>query len=260
MIESIIKRAEQFLANVDRQWHSIELPWIMFQSWSNLFLASWPVPAEQIRPLVPPVLELDSFNGQTWISIVPFQVVNLHFRDLPPMPGQSSFFEINLRTYVTYNSEPGVYFITLDCTDDLAVKVAQHFFELPFWRAQINIAEQGDGFRVESSRDPEGATPARLVCDFEPAGETFEAASGSLESWLADRYALFLTHRGDVHRGDIKHAPWIFKNATANFQVNTIAEAAGLKLPDAAPHILYAASTDTFVWPLATLTHSASQQ
>jgi uncharacterized protein YqjF (DUF2071 family) len=40
------------------------LPWIMKQVWQDLLFAHWPFDPDVVRPLVPPALPLDTFEGR----------------------------------------------------------------------------------------------------------------------------------------------------------------------------------------------------
>jgi len=41
----------------------------------------------------------------------------IHLRGLPALPGLSRFPELNVRTYVTFDDKPGVYFFSLDAAN-----------------------------------------------------------------------------------------------------------------------------------------------
>ncbi len=43
----------------------------MRQTWNDVLFAHWPVDASNLRAMIPPVLELDTYNGQGWISMLP---------------------------------------------------------------------------------------------------------------------------------------------------------------------------------------------
>src|SRR4051794_19621159 len=45
---------------------------VMRQDWSLLLFLHWEVPAEQLRPLLPPGLELDLYRGRAFVGLVPF--------------------------------------------------------------------------------------------------------------------------------------------------------------------------------------------
>ena len=42
----------------------------MYQRWHDLLFAHWALPAEQVRPLVPRELDLDTFDGKAWIGVI----------------------------------------------------------------------------------------------------------------------------------------------------------------------------------------------
>src|SRR5207237_398182 len=45
---------------------------VMRQSWRDLLFLHWPIPPEQLRPLVPPQLELDLYEGTAYVGLIPF--------------------------------------------------------------------------------------------------------------------------------------------------------------------------------------------
>ena len=91
-------------------------PWVMRQTWHNLLFAHWPIPAEAMRALVPQALPLDTYGGQAWLGIVPFEMQDVHPRGLWSVPGLSNFPELNVRTYVTLTeggvTKPGALTVT----------------------------------------------------------------------------------------------------------------------------------------------------
>ena len=73
-------------------------------------------------------------------------------RYLPDLPWISAFPELNVRTYVERNGRPGVWFLSLDATNALAVWAARRFFHLPYHRADMTIEYQGDRIDYRSHR------------------------------------------------------------------------------------------------------------
>src|SRR5437899_137300 len=100
-------------------------PWVMTQTWHELLFSHWPIAPEALRPLIPAVLPLDTFEGQCWVGIIPFRMSNVRPRGAPAMPALSQFHELNVRTYVTVGGIPGVYFFSLDAGNPLAVVTAR---------------------------------------------------------------------------------------------------------------------------------------
>lgn len=112
----------------------------MFQCWRDLLFAHWPVPAESLRRLVPAGLTLQEFEGRAWVGVTPFLLTGLRPRALPAIPGLSRFPEINVRTYVTAQDRPGVFFFSLDAGSTLAVIAARALYSLPYFRARFAVA------------------------------------------------------------------------------------------------------------------------
>src|SRR5918992_4461493 len=110
--------------------------WALGMSWRDLLFMHWPVRADFLRPLVPPALKLDTFDGSAWVGVVPFRMTGVRPRFVPPVPGMSAFPELNVRTYVTpaaTKEKPGVWFFSLDATNPLAVRAARWTYHLPYF-------------------------------------------------------------------------------------------------------------------------------
>ena len=64
-------------------------------------------------------------------------------RPFPDLPWISAFPELNVRLYVERDGRPGVWFLSLDAANALAVWAGRRFFHLPYHRARMSIVEQG---------------------------------------------------------------------------------------------------------------------
>lgn len=67
--------------------------------WRNLLMLNYTIDPEILRPLVPRGTELDSFDGETYISLVGFLFDRTSVFRLP-VPTYRTFEEVNLRFYV----------------------------------------------------------------------------------------------------------------------------------------------------------------
>ncbi len=83
-----------------RPWPVPTRRWTWRQSWYDLLFAHWPVPAADLRPLVPDGLRIQEFDGTSWVGVVPFRMVGVMRRPLPDLPWVSAFLELNVRLYV----------------------------------------------------------------------------------------------------------------------------------------------------------------
>lgn len=58
----------------------------MSHTWENLLFAHWPVDRAELLRLVPDLLELDTYESQAWLGIVPFEMNRIRARGIPPIP------------------------------------------------------------------------------------------------------------------------------------------------------------------------------
>ncbi|HZO89170.1 MAG TPA: DUF2071 domain-containing protein [Chthonomonadaceae bacterium] len=222
----------------------------MFQCWNDLLLAHWPVLEESLRPLVPEVLPIDTFEGQAWLGITPFRLTDAHARFLPSVPGLSSFLELNVRTYVTVEDKPGVYFFSLDASNPVAVTGARQFFYLPYFTAEMDQRVEEGWIYFHSRRAGGTDSSPHLRTRYRPTGEVFQALPGTLEYFLIERYCLYTMEDQHLYRCEIHHPPWPVQPATAEFEENTMASAQGIALPETPPLLHFAETQPTIVWPL----------
>ncbi len=228
-----------------RPWPLPRRPWALYQSWRELLFAHWPVDEDHLQELVPEPLEPDTLDGRGWIGLAAFRLTGFHVRSVPVV-GASEFLEVNLRTYVTVDGEPGVHFFSLDAGSHLAVWAARVSYRLPYRKASMAM-EVADGWL--SYRCERHGGEASFAGRYRPIDRVFRPEPGTLEHFLTERYALYTTtDDGATLRADIHHRPWCLQHAEAEIETNTIPHAAGVELPDEAPLLHFAARQDALVW------------
>ena len=204
-----------------------------------------------LREKIPTGFELDEFDGQAWIGIVPFYMTNVSPRGIPNLPWLSEFAELNVRTYVRVGGDPGVYFFSLDAANPVAVGVARTMFNLPYFSANMTVKERDGWIDYESRRSSSSGPAADFVARYRPTGDAGPPIKGTLEYFLAERYCLF-TVDSSFHacRVDIHHPPWPLQLAEAEISVNTMADAASIRLPAIAPLLHFSKRQDMVGWML----------
>jgi uncharacterized protein YqjF (DUF2071 family) len=165
-------------------------------------------------------------------------------RPLPDLPWVSAFPELNVRTYVERDGKPGVWFLSLDATNALAVWAARRFFHLPYHRARMSIGRRCTEFVYHSSR-----AGAEFAGTYVPTSPVYEAAKGSLEHWLTERYCLYAEGPdGSLWRNEVHHAPWPLQKAEACVERNTLFESHGLTVSGAPALLHFARELEVVVW------------
>ena len=202
--------------------------------WSDLLFLHWPVDPAPLRRAMPEGLPLELRDGVAWLSVAAFVMSEVHPRALPPFPGHARFPEINVRTYVTIDERPGVYFFSLDVPRLLAVVGARAVFALDYFLARMSVRSVDGAIDYESQRRL--GEPAGFHARYRPSGPVRTPAPGTLEQWLTARYCLYsVTRGGTILRAEIHHADWPLRDVDVDLEENTMAAPIGIPL--AAPDL-----------------------
>jgi uncharacterized protein YqjF (DUF2071 family) len=228
-----------------RPWPLPETPWAAAHTWEDVAFLNWRVDADELAKLVGRSVELDTFEGEAWLGITPFLLTGLRPRGLPSFGRLSTFPQLNVRTYVTRDGKPGLWFFSLDAGSTLAVEGAKRLYRLPYSRAQMTHERKGELVRFESARPG-----AAFSGSYRAAGDRFRPEPGTLEHFLTERYCLYTEDGSRAFRIDVHHPPWRLRPAEATVDLNTIAP---VELGDEPPHVLVSPRQDGLVWPPAEL-------
>lgn len=223
--------------------------WVMEQSWHDLLFAHWSFPVAAIRAAVPAQLPIDTFDGRAWIGVVPFEVRGLRARWLPAMRGLSDFPELNVRTYVTIDGKPGVYFFSLDAASTLAVLGARTAFHLNYYRALMSVRRGPAGIEFLSRRTDRRGAHADFSARYRGNGKGTRAEAGTLEYFLVERYCLYaVSPSARVYRLEIHHKPWLLQPAEAELDATSLLNAANLPRPADRPLLHFAGIQQMIGW------------
>src|SRR6266536_1789342 len=152
-LDAVVRQARSLEQLVHRPWPVPSRGWTMGQTWEDLLFAHWRVPLEAVRAHVPPELEVELHDGSAWLGITAFRLTGLRARGLLPLPGLSSFLEVNVRTCVRAADEkPGIWFFSLDASSRLAVEAARRGYKLPYFHARISAAYRAEWIDYECTR------------------------------------------------------------------------------------------------------------
>ena len=227
--------------------------WVMRQDWERLLFVHWPVSMDELRPLIPKALEIDTFESQAWLGLVPFHL-RIRLRYGPPMPWVFHFPELNVRTYVRYGGKRGIYFLRLYAPGRVAVTGGRLCYRLPYVRASMNMRVRSEGVRFSSYVERNEGRHAEFIASYAPIGDVVHSRHGSLDYWLTERYHLFTTDAAcRLFGAEVWHDPWPLQNAEADIESNSLPQAHGISQPQERPLLHYARRLDTWVGPLERL-------
>lgn len=173
--------------------------WVYYQEWNDVLFLHYKVPYEILKELIPTQLVLDTFDGDAFVSIVPFTMQKIRPRQLPAVSAISDFHEINARTYVSRDDKQGVYFLNIEAQKVISALIARALSSLPYEKAKIT---RGTGFYRSINK----AKNFQLDTEFRVGAPLIEKTA--LDIWLTERYCLYLKQADEIYRYDIHHQEW----------------------------------------------------
>jgi uncharacterized protein YqjF (DUF2071 family) len=209
---------------------------IMYQDWRTLTFLHWRYPPAQVQALLPAGLEVETYDGDAWVSLVPFLMDEVRPPGLPALPWLSRFPETNVRTYVRGpDGRTGIWFFSLDAARLPAVVAARSTLGLPYFWSEMSVRQIADAVAYHSRRrlpaDPDRHCDAQIEL-----GEPLSAADLSgLDHFLTARFRLYSRYAGRLVAVDADHKPWPLRQAWLGHLRQNLIEAAGLPGPREPP-------------------------
>jgi len=228
-----------------RPWPVPPRPWSGRQIWHDLAFLHWPVPVTVLRHLVPEPLVVQEYQSSAWVGVIPFWMSGVTLRGVPALPGLSTFPELNVRTYVTLQDRPGVWFFSLDAANWLAVRAARLLYHLPYMDARMRVSRTGDRIHYRSERP----TGERFEADYQPIGPIELARPGTLQHWLTERYCLYArSGSGRLYRAEVHHEPWPLQPARVYIARSDLLQVHGISVDGPPPQVLFARRLEVAIW------------
>lgn len=229
------------------------MPPILTATGRDVLFAHWPLDPVAVARRVPDALDVETFDGSAWVSVLALENRGFGPGTIRPPPWlERGVPQLNLRTYVTLDGQSGVYFFSLDVGERLAAWVGRRAFGLPFHRASMRLTRRGEAVTVRSRRD--GDPPAVFQARYRPRGERYRAEPASIEAFCIERSRYFLPdgdgESGRVRIGELDREPWTLRPVDATIRRNTLFDAAGLPTPTSDPAVQYSPGFEMQVqWP-----------
>jgi uncharacterized protein YqjF (DUF2071 family) len=196
----MLTEQELLLQTSHRPYNLPDTPYIGYQQWQDVVFLHCKVPAALLLPSLPAGLELDTYEGEAWVSLVAFCIPVLSPRYFFYRPSLHNLKEINIRTYVKNQQHPGIFMLHMAADHHLFVWLSRLFFALPYEKAVIGTAKGIYQCAHKAFHFDISYTSGIPIDHKKP-----------LDEWLTERYALFTFSGKKLYRIDIHHMPWKLK-------------------------------------------------
>ena len=197
----------------------------MLHRWDDLTFLHWSYDPATVQALLPPGIEVETYDGLAWVGLVPFRMTVLP---------ASVFPETNVRTYVRGpNGKTGVWFFSLDADNLGAVATARATLNLPYQYARMATGRRGDTVRYRSHRHLTKNAPSDVTVE---AGRPYEPHElTEFDHWLTARFLLWTTIAGKPLYTQAHHPAWPLRRARVTKLDSRLVDAAGLPEPQGEP-------------------------
>ncbi len=223
---------------------------VLKQQWHELAYFHWAYDPVVVQALLPEGVNVDTFEGQAWVGLIPFEMRRVQLGPTPPVPWFGSFVEINVRTYVTDAlGRRAVWFFSLDVPRAAIVGVARSVFSLPYCWGPATHQVAGDRHRYLTTRRwPRTTGPAPSAdMAFTVGPELEESQVTPLDHFLTARWGLLTPRRRRLLYGQVHHPRWPL-HAVDDIEIDeSLIEAAGLPTPVGPPLARYSPGVDVQV-------------
>ncbi|GGM63804.1 hypothetical protein GCM10011608_56400 [Micromonospora sonchi] len=186
----------------------------MYQEWRSLTFLHWRYRPETVQALLPPGLEVETWDGSAWVGLVPFLMRDVRPPLVPAAPWLSEFPETNVRTYVRdQRGRSGIWFFSLDAARLPAVLAARATYGLPYFWSRMRVHANGDRLDYRSRRRWPGPRGARCDAEVRIGAALSGVEVDPLVHFLTARYRLFSVFAGQIVAAEAEHPPWLLHHA-----------------------------------------------
>ncbi len=200
-----------------RRW-----PWVAQQEWHDVLFMHWPVPYDLLKPYVPDPFILETYGEQAWISIVLFRVEKSRLRNMPTIMSYPPFLQMNIRTYIQFQGEPGIYFLSVDVNRLLIMMTAKRLLQLPYKMAKMKLEQTKDQLLFTSKQWTKNYVDARISVRYRPLTNTVFSQKGTLPYWLTERYCSWMIHGNKIVKAPLSHISWMLYHAELDMTMTNI--------------------------------------
>jgi uncharacterized protein len=181
---------------------------LFFAEWENVTFIHYQTDPQELQRCIP--YHLDLYDGKAFVSLVAFTMRGMR----PRFGGSLSalFFKpisthhfLNVRTYVTHQAEPGIYFMQEWLSSRLATWLGPCSFGLPYRFAQMNYHRNHEH---ERRGKIEASTGSFQFCATLEPKDPRICAPASLDEFLLERYTAFTQVAKRRRFFRIWHEPW----------------------------------------------------
>lgn len=230
---------------------------VNLQTWRHLTFLHWAYDAPTVQALVPPPLRVQTWEGRTWVGVIPFLMADVRLPGLPPPPGWDAFAELNVRCYVQGpDGRDGIWFLGM-VVPRATFALSLRSIGLPYEvangavvsRDEDNADENGRGENSGARWDyrfgpPRGVLGLRTPLDsawftasVQPGAPLTAHERTPLVESLAGRWTAYHRRARALWRTPVEHEPWPLRHGIVTGELTAPLRWVGLPAPAGDPMV-----------------------
>ena len=225
--------------------------------WERLCLLTYAVDPERLLPYLHPELQLDTIDGQAFVSLVAFDFRETRVLGVP-WPGYRHFPEVNLRFYVRHGDRRGVVFIREYVPKRLIAWIARGLYNEPYVATPMSSrwSEQSQGHTIRHELVLRGGTHS---LEMTISQETETPSQNTLDHFFKEHsWGFGQTRQGKLLQYQVWHPVWETRpvqRLSLDWDFSEVYGEEWADLSSAKPfHTAFAVGSDIRVYPKASLT------
>lgn len=211
-------------------------PALFAQDWRDVAFLHWRVDPAVVAPFMPAGTRPDTFDGDSFVALVPFEMRSASVFGAPGVPYFGDFLETNVRMYsVDDNGRHGVVFASAETSRLLIALIARAAVGVRYtWARQRATVSGAQRSWSTYRRWPQRGLRSDIAIEVgQPIGQPDE-----LSVFLTARWGLHTRLAGRTWWMPNHHEPWTLHGATVTRLNDGLVAGAGVEVngaPDVAP-------------------------
>ena len=201
---------------------------LFIADWNRVLMIHYQVDAELLQSFIP--YELDLYNDKAFVSVVAFTLKNMR----PFFGGWLTAWLLkpiatheflNVRTYVRYGNETGIFFMAEWLSNRLSVSLGPYPFGLPYKYGHLNYQHSWEELALAGeAMDWRSKSAFGYAAHLEHEAEFQLCKRASANEWLMERYTAFTCRAGTKRLFRVWHPPWVQMPAHVTVTQQTLLE------------------------------------
>jgi uncharacterized protein YqjF (DUF2071 family) len=186
----------------------------LIADWEGALFLHYAIAPRALQPYVP--FELDRFDGRAFVSLVAFTMRRMRFARGGRLGAWlcASVSEqrlLNLRTYVRYGKDSGIYFMAEWVSHWLCAQLGPSMFGLPYHWARLAFQHAPRHGCIEGRVEARhgNGTLSYSTSRMDECDSFATCEPDSLDAFLLERYVAFTSRGADWHFFRVWHHPWL---------------------------------------------------